>query len=117
MKKKQEIITWLKETFLARTRDEWFDFLKDQNIPVGKVYSSDEVFDDPHIIQRGIVVETDDPEGGRIKHVGIPFRLSDTPGKVKGTAPETGQHTRDILADMLNYTKEDIDKLIERHVV
>lgn len=115
--KKQEIITWLKETFLTRERDEWFDFLKDQNIPIGKVYSGDEVFTDPHVDQRGIVIEIDHPEGGKVKHIGIPFRLSDTPSKVKSPAPETGQHTDNILADMLNFTREEIDKLRERNVI
>jgi len=115
--KKQEIIAWLKETFLTRTRDEWFDFLKDQNVPVGKVYSQDEVFTDPHISQRGIVTETDHPKGGKIRHIGIPFWLSDTPSKVRSPAPETGQHTGDILASMLNYNKEDIDKLREHNIV
>ncbi|MFC1925508.1 CaiB/BaiF CoA transferase family protein [Chloroflexota bacterium] len=115
--KKQEIITWLKETFLTRSRDEWFDFLKEQNIPIGKVYSSDEVFTDPHINQRGIVLEIDHPKGGKVKHIRIPFRLSDTPSKVSSPAPETGQHTDSILADMLNYTREDIDKLREGNVI
>ncbi len=100
--KKQEIIAWLKETFLTRTRDEWFEFLKDQNIPIGKIYSSDEVFMDPHVKERGIVSEIDHPKGGKIKHIGLPFRLSDTPSKVSDFAPETGQHTGEILADMLD---------------
>ena len=115
--KRQEIIAWLKETFLTRTRDEWFEFLKDRNLPIGKVYSSDEVFTDPHVNQRDIVIEIDHPKGGKVKHVRIPFRLSDTPDKVRSPAPETGQHTHDILAGMLNYPEQDIDKLRERNVI
>jgi alpha-methylacyl-CoA racemase len=115
--KKQEITTWLKETFLTRTRDEWFDFLEDKNIPIGKVYSSDEVFTDPHICSRGIVVELDHPKGGKIKHIGIPFKLADTPGRVRSVAPEIGQHTQSIITEMLNYTKEDLAKFQEQHVI
>ena len=115
--KKEEIISWLKKTFLNKTRDEWFDFLKDKNIPIGKVYSSDEVFNDPHIISRQIVVEIDHPIKGKIKHVGIPFRLSDTPGKIRSAAPEMGQHTHEILAEILNYTQEDITKLKANNII
>ena len=114
---KQEITTWLKETFLTKTRDEWFEFLQDKNLPIGKVYSNDEVFNDPHIKSRGVVVEIDHPKGGKIKHIGVPFRLTDTPGKVKSVAPELGQHSGDILADILGYTKENIDKLREQNVI
>jgi alpha-methylacyl-CoA racemase len=115
--KKQEIIAWLKETFLTKTRDEWFEELKDKDIPISKVYSSDEVFTDPHIIARGVVAEIDHPKGGKVKYIKLPFRLSSTPGKITSPSPETGQHTDEILADMLSYTKTDIAKLRESHVV
>lgn len=115
--KKQEITAWLKETFLTKTRDEWFEELKDKNVAIGKVYSSDEVFTDPHIVARGVVKEIDHPKGGKVKYIRLPFQLSDTPGKITSPSPETGQQTDDILANMLRYTKEDIAKLRERHVV
>ncbi len=115
--KKEEIISWLKNTFLTRTRDEWFEFLRDKNIPIGKVYSSDEVFKDPHIISRKIVVEVDHPTKGKIKHVGIPFHMSDTPGKIRTVAPETGEHTREILTEILKYSRERVNKLKEQNVI
>ena len=114
---KDEIISWLKETFLTKTRDEWFDFLRDKNIPMGKVYSSDEVFSDPHIISRQVVVEINHPTKGTIKHIGIPFRLSDTPGKIRSVAPVVGQHTEEILGEILKYTKDDVAKLKEQHII
>jgi len=115
--KKEEITSWLKETLLTKTRDEWFEFLKDKNIPIGKVYSSDEVFNDPHIISRQIVVEIDHPTEGKIKHIGIPFRLSDTPGKIRSVAPEIGQHTQEILTEILQYSKENVAKLKEQNII
>ena len=115
--KKEEITLWLKETFLTKTRDEWFEFLKDKNLPIGKVYSSDEVFNDPHIIARHMVVEIDHPTEGKIKHVEIPFRLSDTPGKIRSTAPAMGQHTQEILTKILQYSKEDVTKLKEQNII
>jgi crotonobetainyl-CoA:carnitine CoA-transferase CaiB-like acyl-CoA transferase len=115
--KKQEIAVWLKKTFLSRTRDEWFEFLKDKNIPIGKVYGSDEVFTDPHVSSRGIVVEVDHPKGYKVKHIGIPFRLSDTPGKVRTVAPQLGQDTASILTGVLNYTEKELVKFKEQGVI
>ena len=81
------------------------------------MYSSDEVFTDPHIISRGMVVEVDDPKGGKVKHIGVPFKLSDTPGRVRSVAPEIGQHTESIITEMLNYTEEDLARFQEQHVI
>ena len=96
---------------------EWFEFLEDKNIPIGKVNSSDEVFSDPHICSRGIVVEIDHPKGGKVKHIGVPFKLSDTPGGVRSAAPELGQHTESVLTEMLDYTREDLARLQEQGVI
>ena len=54
---------------------------------------------------------------GKIKHIGIPFKLTDTPGRVRSVAPEIGQHTQSIITEMLNYTKEDLAKFQEHHVI
>lgn len=115
--KKEEITSWLRETFLTKNRDEWFDFLKDKNIPIGKVYSSDEVFKDPHIVSREMVIEMNHPIKGKIKHVGSPFKLSDTPAKITGPAPRLGQHTEEIFTEILKYTPKDLVRLREQNII
>ncbi len=115
--KKQEIIAWLKETFLTKTRDEWFEELKDKNVPIGKVYSSDEVFTDPHVIERDMVKVIDHPTGGKMQYIKLPFKLSDSRGKITSPSPETGQHTDDIFTNMLNFSKEKIRNLRESNVI
>ncbi|MCI0847078.1 MAG: CoA transferase, partial [Chloroflexi bacterium] len=59
--KKTEVEQALAEAFLTKTRDEWFETLKDANISVGKVYSLEEALDDPHAQQRGMVLEIEAP--------------------------------------------------------
>jgi len=109
-KKWEEVFTSLKQSFLTKTRDEWFDLLISHDIPAGKVYALDEVFSDPQVLHRQMVVEIEHPSLGKIKQVGIAPKLSDTPGNVRTLAPLIGEHTEDILQG-LGYSSEEIRNL------
>jgi crotonobetainyl-CoA:carnitine CoA-transferase CaiB-like acyl-CoA transferase len=87
----------LRETFKSRTRDEWFDILTRQDICVGKVYDLDETEHDPHLRAREMIVEVDDPVAGKVKQVGIPIKLSETPGRLRFLAAPLGTHTDELL--------------------
>ena len=115
---KEQVEQFLTETFLTRTRDEWFESLRDENISVGKVYSIDEVVNDPQVAYRNMVIEVPAPNlpGKSVKQVGIPMRLSDTPGKVRHVGAATGSHTFEVLAS-LGYSPELIEELRRRAVV
>ena len=116
--KRAEIAKVLKDTFLTRTRDEWFEALRDANISVGKVYDLDEALADEQALARNMVVELEAPGvlEGPVKQPGIPFHLSETPGGVRHAGSVTGQHTGDVLA-ALGYTPDAIDSLKRRGVV
>ena len=115
-KKWDEIRSFLEQTFLTRTRDEWFELLTQKDIPVGKVYSLDEVFQDPQVIHRQMVIEVEHPLLGKVKQLGIVPKLSDTPGKVRSLSPLLGENTEEILL-ALDYSREEIDKLREEGVI
>ena len=106
----------LREIFLTRTRDEWFDFLSQKDVPVAKVYTFDEVFSDPQVRHRQMVIETDHPSVGKVSQIGIPIKMSDTPGKVRSLSPLLGEHTSEVLLD-LGYTKQEIDHLLQTGIV
>ncbi|PIU54903.1 MAG: CoA transferase, partial [Chloroflexi bacterium CG07_land_8_20_14_0_80_51_10] len=106
----EEILSYLRETFLTKTSDEWFDLLNEKNIPITKVYDLDEVFSDPQVIHRKMVVEINHPEAGKVKQVGIAIKLSDTPGKIRSLAPLLGEHTNEVLQE-LGYDTGEIDRL------
>lgn len=112
----EEIRSSLQKIFLTKTRDEWFELLIRNDVPAGKVYSLDEVFTDPQAIHRQMVVEVGNPTVGKVKQVGIALKLSDTPGKIRGTAPLRGEHTDDILRE-LGYKRRDIKNLRQEGVV
>jgi len=108
--KKTEIHSYFKEFFRSRTRDYWFDELKDKNIPIAKVYTLGEVFSDPQVIHRQMLAEVEHSKLGKVKQVGIAVKLSDTPGKIRSTAPLLGDHTEEILQE-LGYNGEQIRDL------
>jgi crotonobetainyl-CoA:carnitine CoA-transferase CaiB-like acyl-CoA transferase len=111
-----EVSKYLTELFLTRTRDQWFDFLSEKDVPVGKVYSLAEVFTDPQVLHRQMVIEVEHPTEGTIKQVGMAIKLSDTPGKITSLAPMPGEQTDEILLG-LGYTRQRIDQLRQEGVV
>ena len=115
-KKWEEIHSYLKQTFLTKTRDEWFELLIKNDIPAGKVYTMDEVFTDPQVLHRQMVLEVEHPTLGKIKQVGIAPKLSDTPGKVRSLAPLFGEHTDEVL-QKLGYSQKEIENLRQEGAV
>jgi len=107
--KRAEIHAFFEESFKTRTRDEWFDILSKTDICVGRMLTLDEVAADPQVSARKMIVEVDAPDGRKIKQVGISAKLSDTPGSIRSLAPELGQHTNELLAE-LGYSQADIDR-------
>jgi crotonobetainyl-CoA:carnitine CoA-transferase CaiB-like acyl-CoA transferase len=108
--KRDEVFAHFRERFRTKTRDEWFEVLKQTDICAAPVYSLDEALADPHNVDRNMVIEVEAPGGQRIKQVGIGTKLSETPGSVRTTAPLPGQHTDDVL-DSLGFDPAAIDSL------
>lgn len=114
--KKEEMLNDLKKIFLTKTRDEWFDLLTKADVPVGKVLDVDEVFKDPQVIYRQMVVEVAHPRFGKIRQVGISIKLSDTPGEIRSLAMPLGRHTEEVLSS-LGYSKTEIQALRQENIV
>ena len=116
--KKTEVEQALSEAFMTKTREEWFETLKDANISVGKVYSLQEALDDPHAQQRGMVLEIEAPgiSEGKVRQVATSIHLSETPGHVGHLGSVTGQHTANILAE-LGFEAGAVADLVNRQVV
>ena len=116
--KKMEVEQALSDAFMAKTREEWFETLKDADISVGKVYSLEEALDAPQAKHRGMVLEIDtqDVLEGKVRQVATSIHLSDTPGKVGHLGSVTGQHTMEVLAE-LGFEAGAVSDLFSRKVV
>ena len=111
-----EISSYLEQLFRTRTRDEWFEILAQKDIPISKVCSLDELFLDPQVLHRKMILEVEHPTEGKIKQTGIAIKLSDTPGSIRRLPPTLGEHTEEILKD-IGYTKQGIDSLHQEGVI
>jgi CoA:oxalate CoA-transferase len=106
----QEILSEVTQT---RTTAEWTELLEAHGLPHSPINTVDQVVDDPNVRYRGMVVDLDQPGIGPIQIAGSPFHLSETPGRVRTPAPLLGQHTKEILREVLGYPPGQVQALIE----
>lgn len=91
------LVGLLAERFQTQPSAHWLEALEKLGIPAGPVLHYDEVFTDPQILARDMVVETRHPVTGPFRTMGVTVKLSETPGSVRGPAPRLGEHTDAIL--------------------
>ena len=98
--RRAEVIRSLEETFARRTRAEWMETLEGLDTCVGPVNDLKETFEDPQVLYRDMVFESDIEGVGPWRHVGNPLKMSGAPGRVdRLPPPRLGEHTDDILLE------------------
>jgi crotonobetainyl-CoA:carnitine CoA-transferase CaiB-like acyl-CoA transferase len=113
-----DCVALLDEVFARRPRAEWLRVLAEGgDFIVTIVNSVDDLPDDPQVQANQYVTTFEHPSFGPTQVVGVPVRLSETPGSVRLPAPEFGQHTEEILTDLLGYSWDDIAQLRDREVI
>jgi len=96
---------------VRETRRSWIDRLKAAGVPCGSVRDLGEVFADPQLASREMVTTVEHATIGSLRQLGVPVKLSDTPGMVRTAPPGLGQHTEAVLRTELGMTDADIDAL------
>ena len=99
------------------SRQQAVDTLNGVGVPTGPVNTAEDVFADPHVKARGMLMEIDDPEVGAFRFARTPPHLSAAPTPPAEPAPNLGQHTREILEDLLGYAPAEVDDLAAEGVV
>jgi crotonobetainyl-CoA:carnitine CoA-transferase CaiB-like acyl-CoA transferase len=110
------LVAALQEILLSKTRDDWLAYLGNYDVLCAPVYDYAEVFANAQVQHNGIVAEQYHPVAGPIKVIGIPVKLSVTPGDIGPAAPQLGEHTREIL-QALGYDAAQIERLHHDEVV
>jgi len=77
----------------------------------------DEVFQNPQVLHRDMLVEVNHPKAGKIKLVGIPVKYSEGTATIRRPPPLLGEHTREILGEILNYDDGRIEELKSSGVI
>lgn len=97
--RRNEVISILEETFMKRTRAEWMGFFGDEDVCVGPVNDLAEAFEDPQVVAREMVFDSEIDGVGPWRHIGNPIKLSGAPGKVdRLPPPRLGEHTAEVLS-------------------
>ena len=91
--------------------------LKAEGVPCGAVRSIADVIGDPQVLARGMVETVMHPTAGAQRVLGIPVKLSNTPGRIHSAPPLLGQHTASVLTGDLGLTADDVDALARAGVV
>ena len=105
------LIETLQAVFLTRPYEEWEAILMEGGVPVGAINTMDRVVDHPQVVARGALVECDHPVAGKVRVVGPPARLSETPADVRMPAPLLGEHTDAVLRERLALDDREISRL------
>ena len=86
--------------FFARlTQTEAVDLMEKAEVTVGPIYDASQILDDPHVIEREILADYEDPHVGAFPMHHVAPRLDGTPGSIRSPAPTLGQHNRELLAE------------------
>lgn len=115
----EELVRILDQGFATKSRAEWLDLFerKKARFAYSPVYSLLETVDDPQVIENDYVVSFDHPAFGQTNLMGFPVRFSETPAAIQSGAPEFGQHTEEVLNELLGYSWEDIAGLRSEGVI
>ena len=109
--------TIISEFMATMTRDEAVGKFNAHGVPVAPVYTAEDVFADPHIEARGMLMPIDDPEVGTYRFARTAPMLEENAELPRNPAPSLGQHTREILEGLLDYSSSEVDALRDHGVV
>lgn len=110
----------LHRAFAKRTTDAWYELLRETKVcAVGRVNTVDDLFRDPHVEARGMLVELPMPYGlpGTLKLPNSPMHLSVTPVRIERPMPEHGGDTDDVLGRWLGLPPGDVEELREKGAI
>lgn len=99
----KELTGILNEVFSKKTIAEWMTVLEEAELPCAPINTVDKIVNDPQIKAREMIVEVEHPVAGHLKMAGLPIKMSATPGAVERPAPLLGQHTAELLKEILGW--------------
>ncbi len=114
---RDELIPLIREIMNGRASKDWIERLEAANVPCGPINNYKEVFEDPQVRHRGLKIEIPHPAGVPCPTVASPMRFSETPVEYELPPPLLGQHTREVLGELLGMRREELDQLAAKKII
>ena len=114
--REEELAALLEETFSTQDTAHWLQLLDDAGVVAGPIYNMEQVYQDPQVLARKMLVDTEDPELGTVHNIGVPVKLSATPGSIRRRAPALGEHSAEILLER-GFSEEEVEGLLAEGVI
>lgn len=114
---RSELIPLIRQATVFKTTAQWVDELEAAGVPCGPVNDLSQVFDDPQVLARGLAIELPHVLGGRVAQVASPIRLSETPVEYRRAPPLLGEHTSQVLQELLGMSGDEVVALREAGVL
>jgi formyl-CoA transferase len=111
------LVPLLAEMVSKKTKAQWLALLEEAGVPCGPINQLDEVFRDPQIVARKCAIELEHPTAGTVKLVASPMRLSATPVCYDAAPPLLGQHTDQVLQELLDYSDDQIAAMRHKQII
>ena len=111
-----EMMEAVRRVFRTRPSGEWLRVLRENGVFGVPVQTYDDLLQDPQVLANEYITEVQHPSGVRLKEIGVPFKFSRTPGRIKSAAPQYGEHTEEVLLAH-GYTWEEIEALRARGAI
>jgi crotonobetainyl-CoA:carnitine CoA-transferase CaiB-like acyl-CoA transferase len=117
VKNRAELLPQLERILRSRTVSEWLDRLRAAQVPVAPVNHFDRAFAEPPVAEREMVVEYEHPQVGRVRMPGNPIKMSGIERTISEPAPALGEHTAQVLRELLGLSEERIASLREQGAI
>jgi CoA:oxalate CoA-transferase len=117
LENREELDRILEEAFLKKTTEEWLELFVKLEVPGGPINTLDKTMSDPQVLSRNMVVEIDSPHSGKMKDVGSPIKISGAEQPRYVYPPSLGEHTEEVLRNLLGYSADRIAGLRSLKVI
>ncbi len=112
-----ELFPILSEIMAQRTTNAWIDALGKIGVPCGPINAMDKVVSHPQVQAREMITRIAHQITGEVEVPGVPIKLSETPGNVDAPAPSLGEHTTEVLTNVLKMSPDEVAKLKQNGVI
>jgi crotonobetainyl-CoA:carnitine CoA-transferase CaiB-like acyl-CoA transferase len=114
---REALLPLLNDVMAQKTCDEWMELFVETAIPCGPVNDMQHLFADEQVRHRNMIAEVHHPTIGTLRLGGIPIKYSETPATIRLHPPLLGEHTDEVLADVLGYSPEKIEALKQQGAI